>query len=419
MSDNSNIEWTDATWSPTTGCDRTSDGCDHCYALTLAKRLKAMGSAKYQTDGDPKTSGPGFGVAMHATALALPMTWRAPRKIFVNSMSDLFHAKITDEFIAQVFAVMAACPQHVFQVLTKRHARMRSLLNSPAFGEMVWRAFTDLDHPGKDWETAERLIGDRQPGTVMRPIPWVHLGVSVEDQHWADIRIPALLDTPAAVRWISAEPLLGPVDLSRWLTYTCAYCGKASAWTDGMSRRLGDERDEFWCQKCGVESPLEACTPPGIGWVVVGGESGAGARPMHPAWARTLRDQCAQADVPFLFKQWGDWGPAPFIVRVCDPSAGWQGTEEELAAAKAQSEAAGATHVHTGHWYLENGERVWSIHEIGHKPWSLERVGLPDGMEPIRRWGKKRAGRELDGREHNGYPRLSVDAARCVPEVAA
>lgn len=386
MSDNSSIEWTDATWSPTTGCDRTSGGCDHCYALTLAKRLKAMGSAKYQTDGDPRTSGPGFGVAMHADTLTLPMTWRKPRKIFVNSMSDLFHARVTDEFIAQAFAVMAASPQHVFQILTKRHARMRSLLNSPAFGEMVWRAFTDLDHPGKDWEweAAERLIGDRQPGTVMRPIPWVHLGVSVEDQRWADIRIPALLATPAAVRWISAEPLLGPIRLS-------------AAWIPIPA----DARPIVVADIAGIGLPNR------LDWVVAGGESGPGARPMHPAWVRSLRDQCAEADVPFLFKQWGDWGPAPFKVRVCDPAVGWHGTEDELNAAKARAEAAGATHVHTGHWYMKDGEQAWHVHEIGHKPWSTERVGLPDGMEPIRRWGKKRAGRELDGREHNGYPRAT------------
>lgn len=405
MADNSSIEWTDATWSPATGCDRTSSGCDHCYALTLAKRLKAMGSAKYQTDGDPRTSGLGFGVAMHASALTLPLTWRAPRKIFVNSMSDLFHAKITDEFIAQVFAVMAAAPQHVFQILTKRHARMRSLLSSPAFGEMVWRAFTDLDHPGKDWETAERLIGDRQPGTVMRPIPWVHLGVSVENQRWADIRIPALLDTPAAVRWISAEPLLGPIDLHGPIATEGPLRGsrpRLTYWLSGRPHWGPEQRDDRG------NAYQEPAVGPRIDWVVAGGESGPGARPMHPAWIRTLRDQCADADVPFLFKQWGDWGPAPFKVPVCDPAVGWLGTDEELVAAKGRSESAGATHVHTGHWYMKDGDQAWHVHEIGHKPWSLERVALPEGMEPIRRWGKKRAGRELDGREHDGYPRERV-----------
>jgi len=127
MGNNSSIEWTEATWNPTTGCDRISRGCDHCYAQTLAKRLKAMGSAKYQTDGDPRTSGPGFGVAVHPGALAQPLQWREPRTIFVNSMSDLFHARIPDEFILRVFAVMQATPRHTYQVLTKRSRRLRRL----------------------------------------------------------------------------------------------------------------------------------------------------------------------------------------------------------------------------------------------------------------------------------------------------
>lgn len=130
MSDATNIEWTDATWNPTTGCDKVSPGCDNCYAMTLAPRLKAMRSPHYQRDGDPKTSSPGFGVSIHPDALDKPLRWKKPRRIFVNSMSDLFHDEIPDEFIAQVFAVMALAPQHTFQVLTKRHGRMRSLLNN-------------------------------------------------------------------------------------------------------------------------------------------------------------------------------------------------------------------------------------------------------------------------------------------------
>jgi hypothetical protein len=126
---------------------------------------------------------------------------------------------------------------------------------------------------------------------------------------------------------------------------------------------------------------------------------------MHPEWAISLRDQCKQNHVPFFFKQWGEWGPAPFIVRVCDPHVGWTGTDEELAAAKADSEARGATHAHTGNWFEEDGERQYWLHEIGHKPWSLERVGLPDGTAAIRRWGKGRAGRELDGRTWDEFPK--------------
>lgn len=249
MSDKTGIEWTDATWNPTTGCDRVSPGCDHCYAMTLAPRLKAMGSPKYQTDGDPRTSGPGFGIAMHPDTLDQPLRWTRPRMIFVNSMSDLFHDGVTDGFIAEVFSVMARAPRHTFQVLTKRHGRMRALLNRPSFRD-------NLAHLAP-W-----------------PLPNVWLGVSVEDQKHANLRIPALLNTPAAVRWISAEPLLGPVDLGQWYV----------------------PHDSVDC--------LRVCRS-GIDWVVVGGESGPGARPMHPDWPRSLRDQCAAVDVPYLFKQWG------------------------------------------------------------------------------------------------------------------
>lgn len=250
MADTS-IEWTDTTWNPTTGCDKVSPGCDHCYAMTLAKRLKGMGSAKYQTDGDPRTSGPGFGLAAHPDALDLPLRWRKPRRIFVNSMSDLFHDDVPDSFVANVFSVMARTPRHTYQVLTKRHGRMRSLLRRPSFRD-------NLAHLAP-W-----------------PLPNVWLGVSVEDQKRADIRIPALTETPAAVRWLSCEPLLGPVDLSPWLV---------------------DHGDTS--RPWGIP----------IDWVVVGGESGPGARPMHPDWARRSRDQCTSAGVPFFFKQWGGHTP--------------------------------------------------------------------------------------------------------------
>jgi protein gp37 len=175
VSERSGIEWTDTTWNPTTGCDRVSPGCDHRYALTLAKRLKAMGSAKYQTDGDPRTSGPGFGVAVHETSLAAPLRWRQPRMVFVNSMSDLFHARVPVEFIARVFAVMAATPQHSYRVLTKRAVRLRRL--AP---QLPW--------PGNVW-----------------------MGVSVENLTVAG-RVDQLRQVPAAVRFLSCEPLLGPLD---------------------------------------------------------------------------------------------------------------------------------------------------------------------------------------------------------------
>jgi protein gp37 len=231
MSDGSAIEWTEATWNPVTGCDRVSEGCDHCYAQTLAKRLRAAGNPRYQRDGDPRTSGPGFGLTLHWDVLERPLGWKRPRRIFVNSMSDLFHPKVPVDFISRAFDVMGKADHHTFQILTKRPGRMASVLR--------------------------RL---RVP-----PLPNAWLGTSVENQKWADVRIPMLLDTPAAVRFLSCEPLLGPLDLTGY---------------------LGD-----------------------VDWVIVGGESGPHARRMEPEWARSIRDQCASAGVAHFFKQWGGRTP--------------------------------------------------------------------------------------------------------------
>lgn len=247
MSDTA-IEWTDKVWNPTTGCDRVSAGCDHCYALTLAKRLKAMGSPKYQNDGGPR-SGPGFAPTMHYQSLDEPLKWRKPRKVFVNSMSDLFHEDISDEFIADVWHVMAKTPQHTYQILTKRHGRMRSWSRK-------WHS-----HP--EWST---------------PLPNVWLGVSVEDQKTANLRIPALINTPAAVRFLSCEPLLGPINLYPHMP---------------MEDYREPRDTEEWA----------------IHWVIAGGESGPDARPVDPEWIRSLRDQCNDVQVAFLFKQWGGRTP--------------------------------------------------------------------------------------------------------------
>lgn len=275
----SKIEWTDEVWNPTTGCDRVSDGCTHCYALTMAKRLKAMGSAKYQTDGDPRTSGPGFGLAMHEDVLTLPLRWLKPRRVFVNSMSDLFHPRVTDAFLARVFAVMARAPQHSFQLLTKRPARMLSVLGYD--GLRLMEAAPDDD-------TAQALY-------EQWPLPNVWVGVSVEDQQTADSRIPDLVETPAAVRWVSVEPLLGPVNLAPYLKVWQPHPGAPYERVYDLDRAGPDPR----------QASL-------LDWVVVGGETAPrarAARPMHPDWARTLRDQCTAAGVGFFFKQWGAWAP--------------------------------------------------------------------------------------------------------------
>lgn len=223
----SRIEWTDATWNPTTGCDRTSPGCDNCYALTLAKRLKAMGVAKYRNDGDPRTSGPGFGLTLHPDTLNLPRSWRIPRTIFVNSMSDLFHQDVPEGYIRQVFQVIAETPQHQYQVLTKRSKRLASL------------------GPNLDWP------------------PNLWMGVSVENSKYR-FRLDHLRRVDAAVRFVSAEPLLGP---------------------------------------------LHNLDLDGIHWLIAGGESGPRARPVEGEWLLDLRDQCADAGVSFFFKQWGGRTP--------------------------------------------------------------------------------------------------------------
>ncbi len=223
MADRSPIEWTQATWNPTTGCDRVSAGCDNCYALKLAGRLKAMGSAKYQSDGDPRTSGPGFGLTLHPAALQIPGRWREPRMIFVNSMSDLFHAQVPISFVRDVLTVIADTPRHTYQLLTKRARRMRRLADR-------------LDWPPNLW-----------------------VGVSVENAAALD-RIDDLRQVPAAVRFLSCEPLL---------------------------------------------SPLLDIQIHGIDWVIAGGESGPNARPVDADWVRQLRDLTTRAGVPFFFKQWG------------------------------------------------------------------------------------------------------------------
>lgn len=282
------IEWAEESWNPTTGCDRVSPGCDNCYALTLAKRLKAMGQARYQADGDPRTSGPGFALTTHADTLDLPFTWRKPRRVFVNSMSDLFHDAVPDWFIANVFAVMACAPQHTFQLLTKRHGRMRSLLNSPEFHRLI--AHVSPMYAGSNPDLAQDYV------TTTWPLPNVWLGVSVEDQKRADLRIPALLETPAAVRWLSMEPLLGPVNLDGWLTVPCTACA-------GIGEQWVSASVSTPCHCAGgVERAID--------WVVVGGESGPSARPMAPDWPRSLRDQCVAAGIPYFFKQHGEWAPA-------------------------------------------------------------------------------------------------------------
>lgn len=246
----SKIEWTGRTWNPTTGCDRVSPGCDHCYALTLAGRLKTMGQAKYQNDGDPRTSGPGFGLTLHPDALNVPLKVRKPTTWFVNSMSDLFHPKVPEHFVAEVWDVMGAATQHTFQVLTKRPQRMSTLVGR--------------------WDNDGLFVNDEGmldcceampigPEFGPWPLPNVWLGTSIENDRYS-FRADHLRKTPAATRFLSLEPLIGPVP-SLNLT--------------------------------------------GIDWVIIGGESGHGARPMDLSWARDLVSQAYEAGAAVFVKQLG------------------------------------------------------------------------------------------------------------------
>ncbi|QBI56852.1 DUF5131 family protein [Streptomonospora litoralis] len=285
------IEWVQGvdgargtTWNPVTGCDRVSQGCDHCYAATMARRLKAMGSPRYQRDGRPSTSGPGFGVSVHEDVITAPLRWRTPRTVFVNSMSDVFHAEVGADAIARIWAVMAATPQHTYQILTKRHGRMRSLLNSLTFRASVARAV---------WELAMADNTTTLPDELTWPLPNVWVGVSAETQRWADIRIPALLETRAALRFISAEPLLGPLRLA-------------------PDDHTGHDRDHHGthteCSDCSTpEQPVawRTQTAPPLDWVIIGGESGPDARPVDLDWIRGLRDDAHQAGAAVFIKQLG------------------------------------------------------------------------------------------------------------------
>lgn len=220
-------DWTTTSWNPTTGCDRISPGCEHCYALMFAARLQAMGQARYRADGDPRTSGPGFGLTLHRDLVDLPRRWRKPRHIFVGSMSDLFHKDVPLEFIQAVVETMRATPQHTYQVLTKRAKRLATLSEQ-------------IDWPANVW-----------------------LGTSIESSRQLP-RADHLRRVDATVRFIAAEPLIGPLD------------------TVDLD---------------------------GIHWLTVAGESGPGARPMDPAWVRGLRDAAVAREVPFFFLQWGGTGP--------------------------------------------------------------------------------------------------------------
>lgn len=371
MGDRTKIEWTrdadgnpGATWNPIrarnlkTGkggwhCVHKSHGCVNCYSERLNLRL---GTGLPFKPGHEKD----IEIFLDEKMLTQPLRWKRPRMIFVCSMTDLFADFVTDAWLDKIFAVMALCPQHVFQILTKRPERMREYLSDlTAYriydmvcdmvigGEVLSRT---LIAPGMDPAMAP-------PGQKIFlgvwPLMQVWLGVSAEDQATADERVPILLGTPAAVRWVSAEPLLGPIRfINRWLPQF-----------DGCA-------DDDVCPGCGTWEYPCLCNPIGtIDWIVAGGESGRGARPMHPDWARSIRDQCKAAGVAFHFKQFGEHWPAEYI--------------------------------RTG-----NDGEVWRRFP-DNEQWYFDEIGVKD-PPPIRfaKVGKKRAGRTLDGVIHDAMPEV-------------
>jgi protein gp37 len=317
MSDGTKIEWTDATWNPITGCSVVSAGCKHCYAMKLAgtrmRNHPSRAGLTISTKAGPVWNGE---TRINHDWLTQPLEWKRPRMIFVCAHGDLFHESVSDTTIAGIFGIMAASPHHTFQVLTKRARR----------AEIWFNSYMSHNNAGAILhEAAKGLMGydhPKRPGIDMHqrwPLPNVWLGVSVEDQEAANERIPQLLQCPAAVRFLSCEPILGRIDLCELLGM---WWNQTMQCWEGVGREINRHRDGR----------------PRIGWVIAGGESGHGARIMHSSWIRSLRDQCVGAGVPFFFKQWGEWTGPGFSFPDGDPKAI---REDELARYRVGKKAAG------------------------------------------------------------------------------
>lgn len=344
------IEWTDATWNPVYGCGRVSEGCRNCYAEGIARRFSGPGKPY---EGLIASGGQWNNkITLREDKLLEPWRWVKPRRIFVNSMSDLFHESVPFDFIAAVFAVMSVTTRHTYQVLTKRPQRMLEFFEwagrfSPSWVDSdIGERISDF-LPDVEWIPATKSRGGYDNCGPLFPFENVWLGVSVEDQATADERIPLLLKAPAAVRFVSAEPLLGKIDLSHIQ----------------FSNERGGLEDWDALQLHGATTGCTAV----LDWVIVGGESGRGARPMHPNWVRSLRDQCAEAAVPFFFKQWGEWSPVQYLDTEGNPLVKLVDDARET---------------------MLGGD------------------GLP--YANMRRVGKKLSGRSLDGRTHDAFPEVSV-----------
>lgn len=318
MGDRSKIEWCDATWNPVTGCTKVSPGCAHCYAESVWPRMQHLPGYEGRSFSD---------VRCHPERLDQPHRWRRPRRIFVNSMSDLFHPDVPDDLLMHVCRTMMENPRHTFLVLTKRPERMRDFCHRLRWNNrgsgLLW--LTEAPENRDGW----RPFG----GAGCSPMANVWLGVSVENQATADERIPILLGTPAALRFVSCEPLLGPVNL--------------------LEIDKNEDHEYF--------SLLVDDGQPRIHWVIVGGESGPQARPMHPDWVRAIRDDCKTAQVPFFFKQWG------------------------------------------GEWAEYHRDMMMPGEVVGLRP-SGEMSNAHTDVTYIKRIGKRRAGNHLDGVQHMETP---------------
>lgn len=339
----SKIEWTDRTWNPTTGCNKVSRGCKNCYAEVMHKRLKAMGQRKYKR---PFLDG----AVADTDSLREPLKWKKPAMVFVNSMSDLFHENIDFAFIDQVFAVMAATPQHTYQILTKRPERMAEYFAEGFRYGMVMKTH-------KDMRVGRPKLDSRWP------LPNVWLGTSVENQEAANERIPHLVKCPAAVRFLSCEPLVGPLKLQ------------------------GTFPNDNHVYNYLNSTPV----PPHIHWVIAGGESGSKAAPMHPDWVRSLRDQCQQAGVAFFFKQWGAYGTT-FQFSNGTPTF-YQFHSFQSWVNKAGSWMRGNICVDTKGRVLEIGGDFMRARDENAFPVVL-----------MKKMGKSKSGRLLDGVTHDGFP---------------
>lgn len=395
----SKIEWTERTWNPIAGCSLESPGCTNCYAMSLAARLARMKATApiYAGLTQPSKAGPVWTgrIAVNEKALLEPLRRAKPTMYFVNSMSDLFHESVPDELIDRVFAVMALCPQHTFQVLTKRSPRMRDYLSNLLAMDPDDR-LGRFDQIACDLTQSPCAIGpfedlEEEAGWPLRNV-W--LGVSVEDQKRADERIPDLLNTPAAIRFLSCEPLLGPVDLTR----TCIVprvpgSPRAGIHIDALGGRYVESGMPYIGQ-WDISRPYPADAPAlSLDWVIAGGENGP--RPMHPDWARSLRDQCAAAGVPFFFKQWGSWAP------VCEM------TEEQIDACYHPapiSRPDASRRLCRKQCVLHADGQRFDGEAMYRRP-AFEQGSRAMTMFSI---GKKASGRLLDGVTHDAMPEVSA-----------